>query len=116
MQYLGWLALAREDLLTARAYAPELEAMSRRVMAALDAPTDRLAPAAARARARLARLAPYVAGAVPPRSRWRRPVVACAVLAGATGVALAIADAVHYRAPDPDRPIPTLENPSHGKD
>jgi hypothetical protein len=38
------------------------------------------------------------------------------VLAGATGVALAIADAVHYRAPDPDRPIPTLENPSHGKD
>src|SRR5262249_39248455 len=61
MQYLAWEAWQREDLLTARAYAPELEAMSRRILAVGD--PVRAAPAAVRARSRLARLAGMVSGA-----------------------------------------------------
>jgi hypothetical protein len=41
VQYLGWEAWQREDLLTARAYAPELEAMSLRVLAATERSPER---------------------------------------------------------------------------
>jgi hypothetical protein len=40
VQYLGWQAWQREDLLTRRAHAPELEAMSRRLLAMAIEPRD----------------------------------------------------------------------------
>jgi len=94
--------------LTARAYAPELEAMSRRVVAERDAPS-RPTPAAARARDRLARLAGFVDGATLVRSRWRRVAVAGAAIAVAGVAALAVADAVRYHAShaDPAEPAST---------
>lgn len=122
VQYLGWLAFQREELLTARAYAPELAAMSRRVLGELAGPvaaTARPSPAAARARHRLGQLAGFVEGAPPTRARWRRLAVAGAVLAGAGAAALAVADAVRYHATYPDRPqstTETREKPDHGKD
>jgi len=117
VQYLGWLAWQREELLTARAYAPELEAMSRQVIALHAEAAERPAVAAARARARLARLAGLVRGAPPARTGWRRLAVAMALVAGAGTAALAIADAVRYHASylDPKPQTPPPENPSHGK-
>jgi hypothetical protein len=98
VQYLGWEAWQREDLLTARAYAPELEAMSLRVLGERDRPASRTAFAAIRARERLARLAGLVRGAPPVRARWRRLALAGALVAGAGAAALAVADAVRYHS------------------
>jgi hypothetical protein len=114
VQYLGWQVLRREDLLTARAYAPELEAMSRRVIAACaEAPASR---ETARARARLRRLAGLLDGATRTRARWPRLALAGAVVAGAGLAALAIADTVRYHATYQDRlTIAPMEN-RHGKD
>jgi hypothetical protein len=137
IQYLGWRAWQREDLLTARAYAPELEAMSRRVVAEREAAL----PGAGRARDRLAGLArfvdrtappfggtadrgraPLVDGASPQHRSWRRWAVAGAVAALAGGAALAVADAVRYHARyvDPASTVEPvapnqLERPDHGK-
>ena len=119
VQYLGWQAWQREDLLTARAYAPELEAMSRRVLAARLAATDRPSRATGRARDRLARLAGFVHGTPPAGTRWRRLAVAGAVVTVASvAAAFAIADAVRYHATLTDRPTSTTqrsETPDHGK-
>ena len=119
VQYLGWEAWQREDLLTARAYAPELEAMSRRVIAEQSQPASRATPTAARARLRLARLAGLVRGAAPARNRWRRVALAGALVAGAGAAALAIADAVRYHTVYTDRSKTSgapPENPRHGQD
>lgn len=115
VQYLGWEAWQRDDLLTARAYAPELEAMSRRILA-VSAPVTRGAPAAARARKRLARLAGLVAGTPAASSLWRRLALAGAVLAGLGAGVLAVADAVRYHAGHAARTTETTERPDHGKD
>ena len=119
LQYLGWQAWQREDLLTARAYAPELEAMSRRVLAARPPSTERASPATARSRDRLARLAGFVPGSPPVGTRWRRRLFAAAVVAGAVAAAVvAVADAVRYHATLTDRPTSpteTMEKPDHGK-
>lgn len=119
IQYLGWQAWQREDLLTARAHAPELEAMSRRLLAMAGEPVNRPVPAAARARTRLARLAGLVSGARPVPSRWRRFALAGALLAGAGAAALAVADAVRYHALYTERSTSASappEPPRHGQD
>jgi hypothetical protein len=116
VQYLGWEAWQREDLLTARAYAPELEAMSRRVMASIAEPTTRQVPAATRARKRLARLAGMVGG-TPVRSGWRRLALAGAVVAGLGAAVLAVVNAVRYHASYVQRQTTqeTTEKPTHGQ-
>jgi len=116
VQYLGWEAWQREDLLTARAYAPELVAMSRRVLAERATPASRPVAAAERARRRLARLAALVDGASAAPTRWRRLALACALAAGTAGAASAILDAVRFHATYTERQKSTMENPSHGKD
>src|SRR5262249_52636507 len=105
VQYLGWEVWQREDLLTARAYAPELEAMSLRVLAEGSAesnlrerPPSRAVPTAVRARARLAALAGFVQGAPPARTRWRRFAIAGAVVVGVGVATVAVVDAVRYHA------------------
>jgi hypothetical protein len=120
-QYLAWQAWQREDLLTARAYAPELEAMSRRLLEMTGEPpvARKDFPAAVRARARLARLAGLVSGTAPRTSRWRRFAMAGALLAGAGAAALAVADAVRYHALYTERSLSgassSPENPRHGQ-
>ncbi|HEX3762226.1 MAG TPA: hypothetical protein VHW23_26175 [Kofleriaceae bacterium] len=132
VQYLGWEAWQREDLLTRRAYAPELEAMSRRLLAMTNEPRDatrggvngpalpvqrgregpllidpvsRTAAVAARARTRLARLAGLVPGTVAVPSGWRRLALAGAVAAGLGAAAFAVVDAARYHASyHPQRP------------
>ncbi|HEV7556269.1 MAG TPA: hypothetical protein VGO00_12465, partial [Kofleriaceae bacterium] len=113
IQYLAWRADGRADLLTARAYLPELETASRRALArdvmgpsatttegpaqlavSLPAPI-RIDPAIA---ARLASLAGFVRGARVKPVRWRRVAIAGAVVACAGGVALAAANAVRYHS------------------
>jgi hypothetical protein len=116
VQYLGWEVLQREDLLTARAYAPELEAMSLRVLAERGRSTGRAGPIATRARDRLGRLSGLVHGAPPVRARWRRLALAGAVAAGAGVAALAVADAVRYHGAYTERHQPVdREKPDHGK-
>lgn len=116
IQYLGWEAWQREDLLTARAYAPELEAMSLRVLAERDRPTSRPGTIAVRARARLAGLSGFVRGAPVVRTRWRRLAIAGALAAGAGVAALAVADAVRYHGAYSERQKQTeREKPDHGK-
>ena len=119
VQYLGWEAWQREDLLTKRAYAPELEAMSRRLIALTE--PARPGRDAARARKRLADLADLaglVQGARAPRAPWRRLALAAAVAAGLGAVLLAVVDAVRYHAIYTQRQTTqeTTEKPAHGKD
>lgn len=120
IQYLGWQVWQREDLLTARAEVPALEAMSRRLLAmARESPLP-ATPVAARARKRLARLSGLVSDTAPVRSVWRRLALAGAVAAGLGALAVAVLDAVRYTY-DPQRPPPhatttTTERPDHGKD
>jgi len=90
VQYLGWQLWHREDRLTARAYTPELEAMSRTVLG------EAVAAKRAPLRDRLVRMAPLVRGASAPPARWRRFALAAVVLAGAGGLGLAVVDAVRY--------------------
>jgi hypothetical protein len=89
VQHLAYQKWHREDLLTARAYGPELEAASRTILALPDAATER----------RLNTLAPLVRGAarVPP-ARWRKLALAGAIVVGAGGALVAVVDAVRYHA------------------
>jgi hypothetical protein len=99
VQYLGWRLWQREDLLTARAFAPELESTSSRVLAEVGATTtgDR------QLRDRIVRLAD------PHRpTRLQRVAMAGAIVACVGVVGVAIASAVRYHA--------TFEETSHGQD
>jgi hypothetical protein len=116
VQWLAWQLWQREDLLTARAYAPELETMSRRILGALDAAVAATTPAPLRRR--LHALAPFVHAAPTPATRWRRAAIATAVLAGAGVAGLAIVDAVRYHATYVARTSPPGEptqGSSHGR-
>jgi hypothetical protein len=89
VQYLGWRLWRREDLLTARAFAPELEAATKKTLATLAESTA----GDPRLRRRLARLAD------PERApAWRRFAVAGALAACAALLAVAVAGAVRYHA------------------
>jgi hypothetical protein len=118
-QHLGWEAWQREDLLTARAYAPELEAMSRRLLAlAADSPSRAL-PSASRARRRLAHLAGLIPATAARPSRWRRLALAGALAAGLGAAVLAVVDAVRFHAVYAQRAqlqaTHDTETPDHGK-
>ncbi|HUJ60837.1 MAG TPA: hypothetical protein VLX92_20180 [Kofleriaceae bacterium] len=91
VQYLAWRLdhTRSDDLLTARAYAPELEAASRRAVASAAAhPGDRAL------RRRIARLG----GAPRTPTRWRRLAVAGAIAAAAGVATVSIVGAVRYHA------------------
>jgi hypothetical protein len=100
-QYVAWQLWHREDLLTARAYAPELEAASRRVLARLAETPD----GDRRLRRRLARLCD------PMRpTRWHRFALAGVVVATIGAAGFAIWNAVGYHASY------VKESASNGKD
>ncbi|MDB4955993.1 MAG: hypothetical protein JWO36_3562 [Myxococcales bacterium] len=110
LQYLSWQLSRRDDLLTARAYAPELEAASRRLLGALSETTT----GDAQLRRRMFRLGAHVAGAVKaPVVRWRRYVLASVLVAGTAGAVFAIANAVRYHATYVERM--TNEGSANGK-
>jgi hypothetical protein len=96
VQYLAWRAWRSDDVLTARAYAPELERQSRTILRRLDADTK----GDADARRRLGYLAGFLREPVSrPRARtWRRVAIAGAIAAGVAGVAVAVARAIDYHA------------------
>jgi hypothetical protein len=107
VQYLAWRLWQREDLLTARAYAPELEAASRRVLHLLTESEARDPDLGYR----LTRLGLHVRGAPPaPVRRWQRLIVAGALVAGASIAVIAVVNAVRYHATYAQR----LES-SHGQ-
>jgi hypothetical protein len=110
LQYLSWQLSRREDLLTARAYAPELEAASRRVLAAL----SEHSAGDPQLRRRLFRLGAHVRGAVEaPVVRWRRYVFASALVLATAGAAFAIVNAVRYHPIYVERM--TTEGSANGK-
>jgi hypothetical protein len=100
--------------LTARAYRPELEAMSRRIVAVLAEPEAAADRGRARDRRRLARLGRRIDGAAHPPTRWRRFALAGAIVAGASAVAIAAIGAARYHATYVERTQAATENP-HGK-
>ena len=89
VQYLGWRLWQREDLLTARAFAPELETATRKTLALVrDHKTGD-----ARLRGRLAHVAE------PERpAAWRRFAIAGALAAAVALVGFAVVGAVRYHA------------------
>ena len=115
-QYLAWRMWRREDLLTPRAFVPELERASRAIYTALDREADvdevdrrkpheggaRSSPEGiaeiVRGRGRLAGLRMFTTQTPPKRSQRQRLVVALAVLAGVTAVAVLIVQAVLYHS------------------
>ena len=102
VQYLGWLLWQREDTLTARAFAPELEAATHAVAAhsattgSMTRGAGTLGGAAAgdpRLVHRIARLAE------PDRApRWRRYAVAGALAGAVALAAVAVVGALRYHA------------------
>jgi hypothetical protein len=93
-QYLAWQLWQREDLVTARAYVPQLEQTSRAILAALDRDPDD-SPTHARLRALRRFIDPK---AVVQRSRRQRLAVAFAVLAACAAVATLAVQAVLYHS------------------
>ena len=104
IQYLAYRLWRRDDLLTARAYAPEMERRSREIARAVADPAGRVETARDRhARALRRRLAWMAALALPEqkdteaRPRWgRRAALAGAALIAAAALALAAARAIDY--------------------
>ncbi len=96
-QYLAWRMWRREDLLTPRAFVPELERASRAIYTALDREAD-VDDVDRIWRGRLAGLRMFTTGTPPKRSQRQRLAVAIALLAGVTAVAVLIVQAVLYHA------------------
>jgi hypothetical protein len=86
----------REDLLTARAYVPQLEAKSRAICAALEADTHDHYP---HLRERLRRLRPFIdPRTVIVRSRRQRLVLAFTLLAAFAAITALAVQAVLYHS------------------
>ena len=93
-QYLGWQLWHREDLVTARAYVPQLEARSRAVLAALDKDADDSA-----LHHRLRRLRRFIdPRTIVKRSQRQRLAIAFAVLAACAAVAALAVQAALYHS------------------
>jgi hypothetical protein len=93
-QYLAWQLWQREDLMTARAYVPQLEQASRAILAALQRdPEDTMLHARLRALRRF--IDPR---AVVKRSQRQRLAIAFAVLAACAAVATLAVQAVLYHS------------------
>lgn len=111
-QYLAWRLWRREDLLTPRAFVPELERTSRAVYTALDREAD--VEEVDRAwRERLAGLRMFTTGAPPKRSQRQRLAVAFALVAGVAVVAVLVVQAVLYHSEYQQR-MSRAERPSDG--
>lgn len=94
-QHLAWQLWRRDDLLTARAYVPQLEHRSRAILAALDADANEEGPL----RERLRRLRRFLdPRAVVRRSQRQRVALAFAVLVACAVVAALAVQAVLYHA------------------
>jgi hypothetical protein len=114
VQHLAWQLWHREDLLTARAYAPELVLTTRRVCTepAARAPHD---PELARRITRLAAYTDLGPGVAPARAtRWGRFALAAVALTGVGLATVAIVDAVTYQYPGPTD-VEHLKVETHGK-
>ena len=104
IQYLAYRLWRRDDLLTARAFAPELERRSIDIARAVADPAgragtarDRHAPALRRRLAWMAELALPARAGIPSPSRWRRrAALAAAALIAAAALALAAVRAIDY--------------------
>jgi hypothetical protein len=104
IQYLAYRLWRRDDLLTARAFAPELERRSIDIARAVADPggragtaRDRQAPALRRRLAWMAALALPARDGMPAPSRWRRrAALAAAALIAAAALALAALRAIDY--------------------
>jgi hypothetical protein len=120
-QYLAWKIWRREDLLTARAFAPELRRQSR-VLARMaggtvDTAGEKLPRSTSQAeqeaaleawgkdaggapdlRARIVRLAEAATTTTPRLRRWRRLALAAVGAAALAGAALAVVRAIDYHA------------------
>jgi hypothetical protein len=97
VQYLAWRAWRRDDLLTARANAPELERQSLAILRALEAEAVPEPRAARALRRRLRWMIPFVRSpSGRRRPLWRRPAVAVALIAALAAGALAAAQAIDY--------------------
>ena len=95
-QYIAWQLWHRDDLLTARAYVPQLEHRSRSILTALDTDPAEDQPAL---RARLQ----WLRGFIDPRatrkvSQRRRLAIAFALLAALAGVAALVVQAALYHS------------------
>jgi len=135
IQYLAWRIWQREDVTTARAFAPELHRQTRvlaRMVGGADAGEASPGRATSEAerdtaleawgrdtggapdlRARIARLARTRTTTARGR-RWRRLALAAVALAAAGGAAIAVARAVDYHATYQARIKPATES-SHGE-
>jgi hypothetical protein len=102
-QYLAWTAWQRDDLVTARAYVPVLEATSRAIAAAVERD-----PTLAR---RISKL--RITGATPARSRRTRLTLAFAAVVGLAGVATLVVQAALYHGTYVERM--NKERAAHGK-
>ena len=96
-QYLAWRLWRRDDLLTPRAFVPELERASRAIYTSLDREAD-VDGEIDRWRGRLSGLRMFTTGAPPKRSQGQRLAIAVAVLAGMTAVAVLVVQAVLYHS------------------
>lgn len=106
MQYLAWRAWGREDLLTARAHAPELERMSGEILRELDQQAEDTGPASrATPHRRMAWLSAFYREPVHSRRTViaRRLAMAGALLALVAVTAVGIARAVDYHPTYVDR-------------
>jgi hypothetical protein len=93
-QYFAWQLWQREDLVTARAYVPQLEARSRAILATLDRDPDE-GPLHARLRELRRFIDPR---AVIKRSQRQRLVLAIAVIAACAAVAALAVQAALYHS------------------
>jgi len=100
-QSLGWTIWRRDDLITARAYVPELEEQSRELVRALAASKPGEGDATARRRlSRLVRYAGADAAVEKPRRRW---AFGLALAAGAAALVALVVQAVVYHGTYEDR-------------
>jgi hypothetical protein len=107
VQWLGWQLWRREDLLTARAYAPELVLTTRRVCSELASKSDH-----AELARRITKLATYTPGVPSARAtRWGRFALAALALGGVGIATFAIVDAVTYHPTY----VEHLKAETHGK-
>jgi hypothetical protein len=99
IQYLAWQIWRRDDLLSARAFAPEMERDSRAILAALEAEKVREPrTAGATPRRRLVWVSGFVSERLRSRTarKWRRAVVAAVLVGALVGGGLAVKQAVDY--------------------
>lgn len=114
VQYLAYRLWKREDLLTPRAFPPELERTSRAIYAELDRAAD-VDDVDRPWRARLRHLRMFALGAPPERTKRQRLAIAGALLAGAAVIAVLVVQAFLYHSTYEQRLAKQTERSTDGK-